>query len=323
MQPSSSKRRDSLVIAFLAIVALMFVVGAVLGLRALSSQSAQLSTGTQPAAVPSLSALIKSARRAADELAARVRQLESGLLGKEPAPSKPSTPSMPSTQKDSRAALQAPPKPATAGASDPKRAYPAIAAPPAPHVPALPANATWTYDVSFGPAWQKTGQLHYQTQTSEQGKLGARMSWTPNGGQTANWFLGIVDANHASHANTRFPGFFMHPAYFPQTLAPGSHLLWEFPWQGGDARRQGERVRRYDMKIVAWERVALPAGEFDAVRMEGKLLYVESESVKAEVAYALWYAPRAKQVVRLRWIGRAPDESSGEMIAELAAYRVP
>ncbi len=37
MQPSSSKRRDSLVIAFLAIVALMFVVGVVLGLRALSS----------------------------------------------------------------------------------------------------------------------------------------------------------------------------------------------------------------------------------------------------------------------------------------------
>jgi hypothetical protein len=317
MQPSSPKRLDSLAIAFLAIVALMFVVGAVLGLRALFSQTAQLPTGAQPAAVQSLAALSEAARRAADELAARVQQLASGLLGEAPAPPAPSK------QKAPRAAPQPPPKPATAGASDPKRAYPAIAVPPAPHVPALPANATWTYDVFFGPAWQKTGQLHYRTQTSEQGKLGARMSWTPNGGQTSNWFLGIFNADHASHANTRFPGFFMHPAYFPQTLAPGSRLLWEFPWQGGDALRQDGRVRRYDMRVVAWERVALPAGEFDAVRMEGKLLYVESESVKAEVAYALWYAPRAKQVVRLRWIGRAPDESSAEMIAELAAYHGP
>lgn len=318
MQPPPPKRRDSLAIAILAIAALMFVVGVVLALRALLSQTTEPSTGTQPVAAPSLSALTESARRAANQLAARVRQLAS--LGEAPAPP---APSKPSARKDPGAARQSSPTPATPGANDPKRLYPAIAEPPAPHVRALPANATWTYDVFFGPAWQRTGQLRYQTQRVEQGKLGATMSWTPDGGQISTWFLGIVEADHPSHGNTRFPGFFMHPAYLPKRLAPGSHLSWEFPWQSGDAAPQAGRVRRYDLKVAAWERVSLPAGEFDAVRIAGKLTYFEAQSVKATVAYTLWYAPRAKQVVRLRWLGRAPDEANGQMIAELAAYRGP
>jgi len=43
----------------------------------------------------------------------------------------------------------------------------------------------------------------------------------------------------------------------------------------------------------SWSGIAL------AARMDGTLRYVDSDSVKAEVLYSLWYAPRAQQVVRL------------------------
>jgi len=209
---------------------------------------------------------------------------------------------------------------------DPARAYPPLAAnqiPAAPHVLPVPANATWTYDVAFGPAWQTAGRLNYVTLPAAPGTpLQATMSWTPSGGQTATWNLGVVAANHPSHANTRFPGFFMHAAYLPEQLQTGNQLKWEFPWQGGNAAQTG-RVRRYEMTVTGWERVRVPAGEFDAARLEGTLRYVEGEAVRAEVRYHLWYAPRAKQVVRLVWKGRAPDESGSEMMAELAAYRAP
>ena len=209
---------------------------------------------------------------------------------------------------------------------DPTRAYPALAAnliPAAPHVLPVPANATWAYDISFGPQWGKAGQLLYQTMPQAQGQVGANMTWVPTGAQATTWFLGIVEAKHPSHANTRFPGFFMHAAYLPAQLQTGSKLQWEFPWQGGDAARQAGRVRRYEMAVAGWERVRVPAGEFEAARLEGTLRYVEGEAVRAEVRYRLWYSPRVKQVVRLVWIGRAPDESGTEMIAELAAYRAP
>ena len=62
---------------------------------------------------------------------------------------------------------------------------------------------------------------------------------------------------------------------------------------------------------------------FDAVHLEGWLQYMERESVRAAVRYDLWYAPRARQIVRVVWLGRSPDESSAEMIAELTAYTVP
>ena len=110
----------------------------------------------------------------------------------------------------------------------------------------LSDKGLWIYEVSFGPGWQYAGQLYYQTEPAEHGKLGARMSWTPNGGSTSTWFLGIVEANHATHGNTRFPGFFMHAAYFPPVLATGDRLTWEFPWSEADGTRRQGKVRRFD-----------------------------------------------------------------------------
>ena len=102
-------------------------------------------------------------------------------------------------------------------------------------------------------------------------------------------------------------------------VLPGSRLLWEFPWQGGG----NGQVRRFDMRVVNWENVTVPAGTFSAVHLEGRLQYVDKEAIKAEVRYGLWYAPQAKQVVRVLWLGRSPDEGSAEMIAELATYSAP
>lgn len=208
-----------------------------------------------------------------------------------------------------------------ASAGDPNRAYPVTAAPQGPQVLAVPINGRWNYDVFFGPAWNKSGRLDYVTENlaNQPGKTGAGMSWLPAGGSVSKWFLGVMEADHPSHGNTRFPGFFMHPVYLPQSLQPGSRVLWEFPWQGG-GRNQ---VRRFDMRVVDWETVSVPAGVFTAVHLKGRLQYVDNETVKADVGYSLWYAPQARQVVRLLWLGRSPDEASGEMIAELASFKAP
>ena len=292
MQPHEPKGYDVPTVIFIVVLVLMFLVAAALVVGELRSEK-------QPAASLSLKKLTEDARRTAEL-----------LQRKQPAPAPKPPPA-------------AQPIPQAGATADPERAYPATTAPAAPQVRPPPADASWNYDVFFGPGWQKSGQLAYQTKLEDKGKLGANMTWTPSGGQPTTWFLGIVEADHPSHANTRFPGFFMHAAYFPQSLVPGSRLLWEYPWPGGDVRKQSQRVRRYDMKVMAWERVVAPAGEFDAARLEGTLQYVDGDSVKAEVRYALWYAPRAKQVVRVRWMGRAPDEGNGEMVAELATLRLP
>ena len=305
-ESSEPKRRDPLKLPFVIFVLVLLLAGAGLGLRVLLSQDR--SAGCRPAS--------RLGTRQNTPLTALPRACASRNGRRRPNP-----------RRLQRLPL-AVPRSLRLRPQGGEQATRDVIFLPYPH---RPRRTCWRYPPTgpgpttflFGPAWQKAGQLFYQTQAAEQGKLGARMSWTPGGGQTSTWFLGIVEADHPTHANTRFPGFFMHAAYLPKTLGPGARLLWEFPWQGGDGRAISGRVRRFDVKVAGWERVEVPAGTFDAARLEGTLRYVEDEQTRAEVRYTLWYSGHAKQVVRLVWLGRSPDEGNGEMLAELASYLAP
>jgi len=103
-------------------------------------------------------------------------------------------------------------------------------------------------------------------------------------------------------------------------LARGERLRWELPWLYAGPAGEPGWVRRYDMKVMGWEKVEVPAGTFDAARLEGTLRYVEPEKTSFEIRYTLWYAPAARQVVRVLWLGVAPDETHPETIAELNYY---
>ena len=317
-------RKDPLARAFLVVVAIVLIVGAALAVRAALSQRGSATT-------PS-SASSATSGAAPSTIGARIRSgIDSFLHMIADMQAPPPEPPVPAPAQRRAMAPATPatpaPLPALAQTSDPQRTYRQAAAPDGPQVAVVPADGQWTYDVYFGPAWQKSGQLRYSTriqveQSAKGGalnKLGSNMSWTPVGGQTTSWYFGIVEADHPSHANTRFPGFFMHAAYLPQSMQAGNRLFWEFPWQGGG----NGQVRRFDMRVIGWETVQVQAGEFQAVHLDGKLQYVDKDSIKAEVRYAIWYAPRARQVVRVLWLGRAPDESSAEMIAELASFKAP
>lgn len=55
-------------------------------------------------------------------------------------------------------------------------------------------------------------------------------------------------AGHPTHANTRFPGFFMHPSDFRLPLEPGQKLSWSWPWQ---PVREGGTPDEGSIRIVA------------------------------------------------------------------------
>jgi hypothetical protein len=322
-------KQDPLARIFLIVVAILLIIGIALGVRALLVQrstapASTAATTARPAtASESFPGLGQRMRAGIDELSRLLSDMQSPTA---PRPPEPPVQVPPQRSADPGSAA-APAKPPATQANDPQRSFPAAAAPTGPQVIAVPADGNWSYDIFFGPGWQKNGQLRYSTHLKAeqstkgvaQSKVGSNMSWTPNGGQTTSWYFGIVEADHPSHANTRFPGFFMHAAYLPQSLQAGNRILWEFPWQGGGTGQ----VRRFDMRVVGWETVKVPAGEFTAVHLDGKLQYVDKDAAKSEVRYAIWYAPRAKQVVRVLWLGRSPDESSAEMIAELASFNAP
>lgn len=204
----------------------------------------------------------------------------------------------------------APAKPAAAA----RTASPALPARSAA-TSSIQAGHTWIYAVVVEPPAWRDITLTYRTQRENEG-IGVLTDFVHAGGKS-NFHLGTFAAGHPSHANTRFPGFFMHPSYFRLPLQSGQKLSWGWPWQPA---REG-RVKRYEARVVRVEDVTVPAGTYRAAVIEAELSYVEDGQVRARARETLWYAPAASQIVKIVREGRSPDEGSSRIVAELAEYR--
>ena len=188
------------------------------------------------------------------------------------------------------------------------------AVPAAPAI-ALEAGRTWRYAVVVEPPAWRDITLTYRTQREGAG-IGVVTDFVHAAGKR-NFHLGTFAAGHASHANMRFPGFFMHASYLPASLKEGQRLAWGWPWQ---PLREG-RMKRYEGKVARWENIQVPAGVYSAAVIEAELSYIEGGKVQARARETLWYAPKLSQLVKVVREGRTPDESSTRIVAELAELR--
>jgi hypothetical protein len=196
-------------------------------------------------------------------------------------------------------------------------------APPTPSATAssIEAGRTWRYNVVVEPPAWRDATLTYRTKREGAG-IGVLTEFVHAAGKM-EFHLGTFAAWHPSHANVRFPGFFMYPSYFRLPLQPGQDLYWSWPWQPAVKGR----MKRYVAKMLRWEDVQVPAGIFRAAVIEARLFYVEfdptrgAEQTRVEVKETLWYAPQVSQLVKVVREGRSPDEGSSRIVAELAEYR--
>ena len=179
----------------------------------------------------------------------------------------------------------------------------------------IEAGHTWRYAVVVEPPIWRDIELVYRTQREGAG-IGVLTDFTYAGGKM-NFHLGTFAADHPSHANTRFPGFFMYASYFRLPLQAGHRLNWEWPWQGAGAGS----VKRYEGVVERWEEVQVPAGTYSAALIVGDLYYIQAGKVRAQAKEMIWYAPKAFQVVKVVRDGGTPDEGSRRIVAELAEYR--
>jgi hypothetical protein len=194
---------------------------------------------------------------------------------------------------------------------------------PKPHPPVtaaapgqvLGAGRTWRYAVVVEPPIWRDITLVYRTRREGAG-IGVLTDFVHAGGKM-NFHLGTFAANHPSHENTRFPGFFMYAAYLKQPLAAGQAVSFAWPWQG----RSAGSMKRFDGKVTGWEDLHLPGGNFNAAKIEGSLTYREGGQIRASARETFWYAAAVSQVVKVVRDGRTPDESSSRIVAELAEYR--
>lgn len=112
----------------------------------------------------------------------------------------------------------------------------------------------------------------------------------------------------------------------PFPIAPGSHWLETLTStdQHGESRRQQTWGRAF-----GWERVATPAGEFVALRIERDRNLGDRDNnwLDTYVHETLWYAPAVKRWVRVEWrsrrqeIGVNPRVEHDAIVWQLTSYR--
>lgn len=182
-----------------------------------------------------------------------------------------------------------------------------------------PAGKTWVYVVTLEPPLWREATLEYRTML-ESGSLSVHTNFRHANGQM-KFRLGSFVPGHASHANVRFPGFFLYAAYLEFPFVPGQSVAWGWPWQLPDGRVKDGRTKRYQGKVAGWENVQVPAGTYEAARIEATLEYIDDGRVRASVRETLWIAPQVTQVVKVVREGRSPDEGAQRIVAELADFR--
>ena len=130
---------------------------------------------------------------------------------------------------------------------------------------------------------------------------------------TAEW----GNARSGSGATNSPPARFLR---FP--LHAGDSYRLEYETRNPRAARKLQARHRWDLKVVGWEDVTVPAGTFRALKIEGKGSYDRLDSgLRGDESVTYWYAPEVARWVKFeQW----DQHSNGGQVStsELTSFRL-
>ena len=169
--------------------------------------------------------------------------------------------------------------------------------------PTINVGDTWTYRVSDRYTGIERGTERYRVDQVSGGQV-----------TVARELAGIQDLqlydrqwNWLKRPATNLKSFDYNPAYqaFDFPLAPGKKWSTRLTAiDPGDGRRFPVRV---DGHVVGWERIRVPAGEFDALKVVRRVYLDYWEQTirgSSQIMEVDWYAPAVKQSVRREAMSR-------------------
>jgi hypothetical protein len=165
--------------------------------------------------------------------------------------------------------------------------------------PAVNVGDTWTYRLHDGFTKIDQGTFQHVVRDVSNGRV--TLEITRRNGTGAEVEIYDREWNWLKRPATNLETFEYTPAYraFDFPLSPGK--TWRAYGTAFD-RELDKRYRvRIDGRVLGWERIRVPAGEFDALKVK-RVVYIEKHipmvRAQAEILEFDWYAPAVGQVVR-------------------------
>jgi hypothetical protein len=181
-------------------------------------------------------------------------------------------------------------------------APPACIAQPSVVVPAHARGDTWTYREIDGYG-QRRELGRWIAEVTEVGPDGERMTLRAAArGEVDERSLAAAGSISAGRISIQVPsGRFVPPLQlYPVPLAPGQR--WSQETLRSDPTLGGNRPVRIEGRVVGWEKIRVPAGEFDALKIERVVYLGDAGRYRTQTRRyeTEWYAPSVKAPVKLQ-----------------------
>ena len=164
--------------------------------------------------------------------------------------------------------------------------------------PSVAVGDSWTYRVRDAYTGLERGNQRYRV-TEAGDRISVAVSRAGAGGDEVRIFDSAW--NWLKHPATHLQTFDYSPAYpaFAFPLAPGK--TWRARLTATDPVDGRRFTLTVDGTVLGWERIKVPAGEFDALKIKRVVFFDYLEHTvrgRSEILEHEWYVPAIKQAVR-------------------------
>jgi len=183
-------------------------------------------------------------------------------------------------------------------------------APASVPAPSAKVGDYWEYAVRDGYTGIPRGTYRYQVSRVEADRIVVDLM---HEGYLLETLVYGADWKGREHPLTNMQRFRYEPAYtaYPFPLEPGK--TWRSVLNSTDVTSGKKYSTHIHGKVVGWERVSVPAGEFDALRIQRQVFAGNMEGFRTqeEITETDWYVPGVRRAVRTQTSSEHLDTARG------------
>jgi hypothetical protein len=183
-----------------------------------------------------------------------------------------------------------------AGCAAPLSQVPPAGLPAQVTAPAAQVGDRWIYSSHDGYTGLPRGRLDFRVTSLEGDEV--TVEFDHDGRRSTQRYT--RDGNWRERPMTNLQNFRYDPAYLALPFPLEAGKSWQAYVRATDPATGRVNRVRIDGKVLGWERVKVPAGEFDAIVVRRQVYAGNDDTSRGEeiISEADWYAPRLGGIVR-------------------------
>lgn len=185
--------------------------------------------------------------------------------------------------------------------------------------PSIKVGDTWSYQTVD--AWTNLVQEKYKLEVSDISDKEIQLVRSSEKSGAAVKITATLDMNMLNSVNSVGEAIQYSPNEGSYTFPLVIGKKWEHKMDYATSNRSGSTT--LDSKAVGWEKVKVPAGEFNALKIVREGSYRSTRTPSGYTKIVIWYVPSIKGMVKRQYEDtNSSGQRAGWITTELLSYKV-